>query len=55
MTDLSEPDPYYGLPVLGGLLLYLNVEVALGKHALSGEASSRANAARFMKDGFQSE
>ena len=55
VTDLSEPDPYYGLPVLGGLLLYLNVEVALGKHALSGEASSRANAASFMKDGFQSE
>ena len=54
MTDLTEPDPWYGLPILGGLLLYANVEVALGKKILSGEATSKANVAVTLKDFFQS-
>lgn len=55
VTDLTEPDPWYGLPILGGLLLYANVEVALGKKILSGEATSKANVAVTLKDFFQSE
>ena len=54
VTDLTEPDPWYGLPILGGLLLYANVEVALGKKILSGEATSKANVAVTLKDFFQS-
>lgn len=55
VRDLTEPDPWYGLPILGGLLLYMNVEVALGKQILSGEATSKANVAKALKDFFQSE
>lgn len=54
ITDLTEPDPWYGLPILTGALLYLNVEVAVGKRALSGETSSRSNLQSFLKDAFQS-
>ncbi len=54
IMDLTEPDPWYGLPILSGMLLYLNVEVAVGKQALSGETSSKSNLARYLKDGFQS-
>eukprot|EP00562_Extubocellulus_spinifer_P010017 CAMPEP_0178501482 /NCGR_PEP_ID=MMETSP0696-20121128/16975_1 /TAXON_ID=265572 /ORGANISM="Extubocellulus spinifer, Strain CCMP396" /LENGTH=449 /DNA_ID=CAMNT_0020130437 /DNA_START=622 /DNA_END=1971 /DNA_ORIENTATION=- len=54
VTDLTEPDPWYGLPILGGFLLYMNVEVALGKQILSGEATSKANVAKALKDFFQS-
>ena len=54
VTDLTEPDPWYGLPILGGLLLYANVEVALGKKILSGEATSKASVAVTLKDFFQS-
>ena len=31
ITDLTDPDPWFGLPILTRLLLYLNVEVAIGK------------------------
>jgi hypothetical protein len=54
VTDLTEPDPWYGLPILCGLLLYLNVEIAVGKLSLSGETASKSNVAKYMKDGFQS-
>lgn len=54
VMDLTEPDPWYGLPILSGLLLYLNVEVAVGKQSLSGETASKSNIARYLKDGFQS-
>ena len=54
ITDLTEPDPWFGLPILSGLLLYLNVEVAVGKQTLSGETASKSNLARYLKDGFQS-
>ena len=54
VTDLTEPDPWYGLPILAGMFLYLNVEVAVGKQSLSGETASKSNLARYLKDGFQS-
>lgn len=54
ITDLTEPDPWYGLPILTGALLYLNVEVAVGKRALTGETSSKSNLQQMMKDAFQS-
>lgn len=54
VTDLTEPDPWYGLPILGGLLLYANVEIAMGKKTLSGETTSKSNMAVILKDVFQS-
>jgi membrane protein insertase Oxa1/YidC/SpoIIIJ len=52
--DLTEPDAWYALPIIGGLLLYYNVEVAIGKQTLSGEAASKSNVALYLKDFFQS-
>ena len=52
--DLTEPDPYFALPVIAGALMYLNVELATGRRTLSGEASSKANFAKTLKDIFQS-
>jgi hypothetical protein len=43
MHGLTEPDPWYGLPIFTGLLLYVNVEIAKGKQSLGGEASARSN------------
>ena len=93
ITDLAEPDPWYGLPIATSALLYLNIELSferfllfgqaapkyfsfltqnlvrffsiamsipshvqmsLGKQALSGEASSKSNIAKILKDVFQS-
>jgi hypothetical protein len=54
ITDLTEPDPYYALPIATGALLYFNVETAVGKRALSGETSSQSRLALVMKDFFQS-
>ena len=55
VLDLTEPDPWYGLPILSGFFLYLNVEMAVGRKTLSGETASKSNIARYLKDGFQSE
>ncbi len=54
ITDLTEPDPWYGLPIFTGLLLYMNVEIAVGKQSLGGEVSAKSNVAVLLKDGFQS-
>jgi hypothetical protein len=54
VMDLTEPDPWYGLPILSGMFLYLNVEMAVGKQNLSGETASKSNLASYLKDGFQS-
>ena len=54
VTNLTDPDPWYGLPVLAGALLYLNVEVAVGRRSLSGETASKSNTSRNLKDFFQS-
>ena len=53
ITDLTEPDPWYGLPIATGALLYLNVETAMGQKTLGGETSSKSNMAKFLKDAFQ--
>ena len=53
--DLTEPDPYFVLPIITGSLMYLNVELATGKHGLSGSTTSKANFAKAIKDFFQSE
>jgi YidC/Oxa1 family membrane protein insertase len=54
VPDLTEPDPWFGLPILAGMLLYANVEVAVGTKSLSGEATSKSNIAIYLKDFFQS-
>jgi hypothetical protein len=54
ITDLTEPDPYYALPIATGAVLYFNVETAVGRRALSGETSSQSRLAVIMKDFFQS-
>jgi membrane protein insertase Oxa1/YidC/SpoIIIJ len=54
VPDLTEADPWFGLPILAGLLLYANVEVAVGTKSLSGEATSKSNMAIHLKDFFQS-
>lgn len=54
VPDLTEADPMYGLPILAGLLLYANVEVAIGQKSLSGEAASKSKLAGYLKDFFQS-
>ena len=53
-TDLTQPDSYYTLPILSGVLLYVNVEFAVGKKSLAGEATSKSNIAIVLKDVFQS-
>jgi membrane protein insertase Oxa1/YidC/SpoIIIJ len=54
VPDLTEADPWFGLPILAGMLLYANVEVAVGSKSLSGEATSKSNIAVHLKDFFQS-
>lgn len=51
--DLTEPDPWYVLPVIAGILLYTNVEFAVGRNSLAGETTSKSNTANIMKDLFQ--
>ena len=54
VSDLTEPDPWYGLPIMTGAFLYLQVELAMGKRSLAGETAAKSNLARIMKDAFQS-
>jgi hypothetical protein len=54
LPDLTEPDPFYGLPILAGLMLYGNVEVATGRHNLVGKSAAKADTAVLLKDIFQS-
>ena len=54
VPDLTEPDPWYGLPVLAGMLLYGNMEVALGRRSMAGETASKADTSKLLKDLFQS-
>ena len=53
VTDLTDPDPWYGLPMAAGVMLYCNVEVAIGKRSLSGPTASKSDFAGLLKDGFQ--
>jgi len=54
ITDLTEPDPWYGLPIIAGSVMYWNVEVALGRRSLSGAAASKSDTGVLLKDVFQS-
>ncbi|KAL7579080.1 hypothetical protein ACA910_019116 [Epithemia clementina (nom. ined.)] len=55
ITDLTEPDAWFGLPILCGLLLYVHMEVAMGsrRNALGNPAAHKANSAILIKDIFQ--
>ena len=53
-TNLTDPDPWFTLPILSGLLLYGNVEYAIGRHNLSGEGVSQSKLTLVLKDFFQS-
>jgi membrane protein insertase Oxa1/YidC/SpoIIIJ len=53
ITDLTEADPFYGLPIAAGAMLYLNVEVAVGRRSLSGPTASKSDFASLLKDLFQ--
>lgn len=53
VTDLTDPDPFYGLPIAAGAMLYLNVEVAVGRRSLSGPTASKSDFAALLKDLFQ--
>lgn len=53
VPDLTDPDPWYGLPVAAGAMLYFNVEVAIGRKSLSGPTASQSDFARLLKDLFQ--
>jgi hypothetical protein len=54
IPDLTEADPWYGLPVLAGILLYANVEVSVGKRSLAGPNTAKADTGILLKDIFQS-
>lgn len=54
VEDLTDPDPYFVLPILAGFAMYANVETAVGRRSLTGEAASKADMNVFMKDLFQS-
>ncbi len=53
LTDLTDPDPWFGLPIAAGAMLYFNVEVAIGRRSLTGPAASKSDFAGLLKDGFQ--
>jgi membrane protein insertase Oxa1/YidC/SpoIIIJ len=53
VPDLIDPDPWYGLPIAAGVMLYANVEVAVGRRSLSGSAAGKSDFAGFLKDAFQ--
>ncbi|CAB9498694.1 Membrane protein insertase YidC [Seminavis robusta] len=54
VPDLTEPDPFYILPILAGAAMYTNVETALGRRNLAGDTASKADTGVFLKDLFQS-
>ena len=53
VKDLTEADPWYGLPIAAGAMLYLNVEMAIGKRSLTGPTASKSDFAGWLKDAFQ--
>lgn len=54
VPDLTEPDPWFALPVLAGAMLYAQVEVSIGKQSLSGPSAGQSDTGLFLKDIFQS-
>lgn len=53
VPDLTDPDPWFGLPIAAGVMLYANVEVAVGRRSLSGPTAAKSDFAGLLKDGFQ--
>jgi YidC/Oxa1 family membrane protein insertase len=53
VKDLTEADPFYGLPIAAGAMLYLNVEIAIGRRALAGPTAGKSDFAGLLKDAFQ--
>ena len=53
IKDLTEPDPFIGLPILAGLIMYMNIEIAVGKKSLVGPAAAKADSGNLLKDIFQ--
>ena len=56
IPDLTEPDPWFGLPILCGALLYVHMEVAMGSrrnHVLEHPSAHKANSILLIKDIFQ--
>lgn len=53
VSDLTDPDPWFGLPIAAGAMLYLNVEIAVGRRSLSGPTAAKSDFAGLLKDGFQ--
>jgi membrane protein insertase Oxa1/YidC/SpoIIIJ len=53
VPDLTAPDPWFLLPVAAGAMLYINVEVAIGKRSLSGPTAAKSDFAGLLKDLFQ--
>jgi membrane protein insertase Oxa1/YidC/SpoIIIJ len=53
VTDLTAADPWYGLPIAAGAMLYLNVEIAIGRRALAGPTAGKSDFASLLKDAFQ--
>jgi membrane protein insertase Oxa1/YidC/SpoIIIJ len=53
ITDLTSPDPWFGLPIAAGAMLYWNVESAIGKRSLSGPTAAKSDFGGLLKDAFQ--
>ena len=56
IPDLTEPDPWFGLPMVCGALLYVHMEVAMGSrrnHVLEHPSAHKANSILLIKDIFQ--
>jgi membrane protein insertase Oxa1/YidC/SpoIIIJ len=54
IQDLTDPDPFYVLPIVAGIAMYSNVEVAMARKSLAGELPGKTNEGNFLKDIFQS-
>lgn len=54
VPDLTEPDPFYILPMIAGIAMYANIETAIGKKTLAGDAAAKADMSYMLKDLFQS-
>jgi hypothetical protein len=50
IPDLIQPDPWYGLPIVTGIVFYLNMEVAFSRRSFSGEAVSKSQGGSLLKD-----
>jgi membrane protein insertase Oxa1/YidC/SpoIIIJ len=53
LKDLTDPDPWFGLPIAAGAMLYLNVEVAVGRRSLGGPTAAKSDFGGLLKDLFQ--